>query len=409
MFGYTRILIVVLALLAVVSGYNYLFHPFASWTNIDATQMNQNSVSPSPSPEPVDPLVELIEKLSPEQKIAQLISLPLTLPTVSSNSANLTKPLDDQQIGLLTLLRPGFVLIYGEKINFDQVSAAIEQINQVFSQTEFKPAIMVDHEGGSVQRLGGEGFTRLPSWRSYCQLPLGEREELLAESARELSSAGINIVLAPVLDVATQSSVLKDRVCSGDPMQVAQAGAEFVRIFQSYQILPVLKHYPGIGSITKDLHTSFDTRAVKENDLLVFDLILDKYSRLGVMSGHMGTAPLNPDIPCSLSPDCLNILSTTHPRTLVFSDDLLMESARYNATSQKYDKLLGQVVQEAVKAGNQVLIFGKNAEPEEIIEVQTALMELYNQEEGAALIDTRLKAVFEYKNLQSSEEQTNAD
>lgn len=409
MFGYTRVLIIILAIFAVLSGYNYLFHPLASWTDSAAVQTDQNQVAPSPSPEPIDPLAKQINKLSPEQKIAQMIALPLTLPTISSNSASAGKPLDDQQVGLLTLLKPGFVLIFGEKLNFDQVSAAIEQINQVFSQAEFKPAVIVDHEGGSVQRLSGTGFSRLPSWRSYCQLPFEEREELLSESAQELSSAGINIVLAPVMDVASQSGVMKDRICSGDPFQVAQAGSEFVRIFQSYRILPVLKHYPGIGSTTKDLHTSFDSRIIEEKDLIAFDLVLEKYAGIGVMSSHMGTAELNPDLPCSLSSECLSVVKTTYPRSLIFSDDLLMDSAKYNSSTKKYDKSLGQVATEAVKAGNNVLIFGKNAELENIVEAQVALKELYNQEEGVDLIDARLRAVLEYKNLQSNEEQKDAD
>ncbi len=90
---------------------------------------------------------------------------------------------------------------------------------------------MVDHEGGSVQRLNGEGFTILPSWKRMCNQTAELRQSSLASSAAELAAVGIDVVLAPVVDVSHSNIVLRDRVLMAAQLLLPQLLVILSRLF----------------------------------------------------------------------------------------------------------------------------------------------------------------------------------
>ena len=203
-----------------------------------------------------------------------------------------------------------------------------------------------------------------------------ERVELFTESAKELHLVGINLVFAPVLDVAPAGNVVLGSRVAASRKQGLAVARDFIEVFSSHQIMPVIKHFPGIGSIKRDLHTAVETTVLGEDDTQIFADVLDDYGNIGVMTAHVRLKDkLNGDA-CSLSSACLGQLVEYYPDALIISDDLLMKAARWQAgTSEEKD--LGEVAIEAIEAGNHVLLFGPGVNLGELTGVLLALEEEY--------------------------------
>jgi beta-N-acetylhexosaminidase len=135
--------------------------------------------------------------------------------------------------------------------------------------------IAVDQEGGVVQRLK-EPFTRIPGARALgTDSTPGAVAALSRTVARELALVGINMNLAPVLDVARQPACPQwGRSYSADPEQVATFGVAAIHGFLEGGVLPVAKHFPGLGDSTVDSHqvlpAAQDPDPERTTDLLPF-------------------------------------------------------------------------------------------------------------------------------------------
>lgn len=375
----TLIFLFVLTILAGLLGYNYFAQPFAE----PKTQVAVENLSPSPSPSP-----DLVAQLSPAEQVRQLVAPPLSLEEESQSSQS-------GQLAQLTWIKdnqPGAVLLFGSKISSSAASVVERELNQIKVADKFSPLLMVDHEGGSVQRLSGAGFTQLPSWRTMCGLSLEERKNLLLDSSRELAAVGVDVVLGPVVDLASQSGSLGTRTCGNDLDLVAERAREWVAVYKAAQILPVIKHFPGIGEVNLDLHYNFANAEVTADDLQVFKEILNKEKQLGVMSTHVGVVGSYEDEPCSLNEDCLSDLTEYFYGVLTVTDALDMKAAGYG------DLSLAERAVEAVKAGNNLLTFGpkvKRAELEAVLEALEA--EYESDPEFAQQVKASIKTVWRYQ------------
>jgi beta-N-acetylhexosaminidase len=110
--------------------------------------------------------------------------------------------------------------------------------------------VMVDQEGGEVKRLPGPPDASPPE--------LGEAGD--AEAARAegeatgayLRELGVNVDLAPVLDVAHEQTAetIASRTFGDDPALVAELGSAFIEGLQSTGVAATAKHFPGLGLAT---------------------------------------------------------------------------------------------------------------------------------------------------------------
>lgn len=349
-------LIIFLAILAGFLAYNYFKQPFLKYF-----------------PEPtIEQSAELAEEkkqelsfteLTTKEKISQMLMLPLLLD-------NNLDPEENENLALIKQYNPGFIIYFGEEVNYETAEKYQKNLLKENAEKQISPLIVVDHEGGQVQRFSGEGFTLLSNMRQLSnsvnfleddqdadQLNARERRTIFNQSAKELSEVGINLVLAPVVDFSSGTNpILTDRI-GNDPDKIVQIAQEYIRAFSNWQIMPVLKHFPGIGSSRKDLHLYADTVTLDKNDTLIFERLLDQYPNIGVMSAHLRLEDKLAGQACSLSKQCLDQLFQFYPKTLVITDDLLMESAAYIPGSNE-KKTLSTIVIEAIQAGNHVLLFG---------------------------------------------------
>lgn len=191
------------------------------------------------------------------------------------------------------------------------------------------------------------------------------------------------MILGPVVDVGT-TAVLGPRLCSSDPAKVVENATRLMGVAQSQGLIPVLKHFPGIGSTTRDLHNSFDQVTITANDAIVYQELLNRNPQLAVMVTHVGVSNQLGDIPCSFSKNCVGELKNNYPQSLVIADALEMDAAGQvpgaNGEVATQAATLSQRSVAAIEAGNQMLLFGQGVTPSAMTEIYDTLLAKYRSD-----------------------------
>jgi beta-N-acetylhexosaminidase len=392
----TSIFIIVLAITAVLLGYNYFKKPIYN-------KLEQRAIAERAelTPEPVQDSESVEEnnffdQMTAKQKIIQLIAMPINI----NDKNQLGK--EAKEIEWIKNNQPGIVIFFGEEINNETAAQTITLIKD--NTLNMIPLLFaVDHEGGIVQRFSGKGFSQLPSWSDACsKLTAPEKEELYQQSAMELSEVGINFVFAPMLDIAQNHPVLKNRICA-DADQIKESADIYIVAFGKQGIMPIVKHFPGIGSSKLDLHNSADQIELQKDELNLFKDILDKYPNIGVMTAHIKVKDEFGGAPCSLSTECLQRFEDVYPEALVFTDALEMASAQPSLnpdSTENSSQILANVSKQALLAGNDVLVYGKGVTIEELDEVISFLVAEYNDSARfKQRVDTALNKIINLKRI----------
>ncbi|MEM7375871.1 MAG: beta-N-acetylhexosaminidase [Pseudomonadota bacterium] len=198
--------------------------------------------------------------------------------------------------------------------------------------------VLVDHEGGRVQRFR-HGFTALPPAAALGWLhqrdPVGARETAGAVGrvmARELAAVGVDVNLAPVADLQGGGAVIGSRALSPDPAVTAALAAALVRGLQAGGVGAVAKHFPGHGGVEEDTHTAqaVDPRAwdtVRGRDGAPFEHLV-RTGVDGVLPAHV-QFPAVDDRPVGFSRAWLQgvLRQQLGFAGLIISDDLSMAAA----------------------------------------------------------------------------------
>jgi beta-N-acetylhexosaminidase len=125
--------------------------------------------------------------------------------------------------------------------------------------------VLVDQEGGRVQRLGPPHWRAAPAAARFGELASRNKAEGVEAArlnalllARELAAVGIDTVCAPVLDLRFPGAhdVIGDRAFASDPAIVAVLGRAAAEGFLSAGVTPIMKHIPGHGRSLVDSHLS---------------------------------------------------------------------------------------------------------------------------------------------------------
>ena len=158
---------------------------------------------------------------------------------------------------LVRELHVGGIVLFGRNLeSCEQVWELTRELQEeALAAGPLPLLIAVDQEGGTVQRLK-EPFTRIPAARDLGTVSSPAEVAALSRTvARELALVGINMNLAPVLDVARLPDCPQwGRSYSSDPDEVAAFGAAAIRGFLEGGVLPVAKHFPGLGDTVVDSH-----------------------------------------------------------------------------------------------------------------------------------------------------------
>jgi len=203
------------------------------------------------------------------------------------------------------------------------------------------PLIAIDQEGGSVTRLGPP-FTQFPDARLLADGESAETalRDYATTCGRELRAVGINMNLAPVLDVcpAGAGRFMEHRSLGGDPARVAALGRLVVETLQAQGVAACGKHFPGLGAAVLDPHLQLPTVERSRQELDVVDLVPFRAAIAAgvaaVMTSHTIYTGLDATTPATL---CAEILGGLLRRTLgydglVITDDLEMGAIENDAT-----------------------------------------------------------------------------
>ncbi|MCK9375639.1 MAG: beta-N-acetylhexosaminidase [Syntrophobacterales bacterium] len=203
-------------------------------------------------------------------------------------------------------LKVGGVILFARNIESpEQVWQLCRDLQHEALGSAGRPLLIsVDQEGGRVQRLKAP-FTIIPPARELGLTRTPEEVENLARQvARELALVGINVNLAPVLDVPRSPACPQwDRAYSSDPHRSARYALAAIRGYLAGGVIPVAKHFPGLGDTIVDSHEvlprALSSDPQREADLLPFREAVAAGVPL-IMTAHL-SVPAWDDRPATLS------------------------------------------------------------------------------------------------------------
>ena len=207
---------------------------------------------------------------------------------------------------LIGMLKVGGIILFSRNlIDPEQIKDLCASM-QAYARSSGQPRLLiaVDQEGGKVARLK-EPFTRFPG--NPAMRGVEDAVFFARTTARELTGVGINMNLAPVMDVAPKdiNSVMADRAFGHDPKWVSELGSAVIEHLQAENIMAVAKHFPGIGRTVLDSHFELPDLDNDMKDMLRFDLVPFKaaidHDVAGIMLSHIRYKGMDPDWPASLS------------------------------------------------------------------------------------------------------------
>jgi len=265
----------------------------------------------------------------------------------------------------------GGVILFSRNIQDPLQCAALTQSLQELSD---KPLLIaIDQEGGRVSRLPPP-FTPFPSARQWAKKgSLRWTYSLARAMALELGVVGINMNMAPVLDVDTcpDNPIIGDRSFGADPKQVADHAIPMMLGLMDNRIIPCGKHFPGHGDTTSDSHftlprISHSMERLSEIELRPFmDAIAARIPAL--MTAHIQYDALDRRWPASLSSKIITDLLRKKLKyhAAILTDDLEMKGITGQWT-------VPQAAVQAIRAGSDMVLVCRSY-PEQIAALEAII------------------------------------
>lgn len=262
----------------------------------------------------------------------------------------------------------GFILFRRNVESLEQVLRLTDAMREAVG---WDCPVLVDQEGGRVQRLGPPHWPKYPPGDAFLKAandPLTARE--LARlggrlMAHDLKAVGINIDCAPVLDVPTPGAhdIIGDRAYAKDPATVTQLGRAVAEGLLAGGVLPVIKHMPGHGRAFADSHKELPTVHADLEHLDAWDFAPFKaLSDMPIgMTAHIVFSAIDRKRPATQSRSAIRLIRERLGfGGLLLSDDLCMNALSGDLTER---------AEKALMAGCDLVIHwtGDMAEMEQVM------------------------------------------
>ena len=248
----------------------------------------------------------------------------------------------------------GFILFSRNIVDPGQLARLTARLREAVGRDA---PILVDQEGGRVQRLGPPHWR---SWRDVAALFDGADEGRALEAARlryriiadELAHVGIDVNCAPLLDVRAPEGheIIGTRALGQAAEDVARRGRAVCEGLLGGGVLPVVKHIPGHGRAMVDSHLDLPRVATGLADLdridfAPFRALADQ--ALG-MTAHVIYEAIDPERCATLSPEVVRVIR----RDIGFGGLLMTDDLSMRALSGP----LGARARQALTAGCDVVL-----------------------------------------------------
>lgn len=281
-----------------------------------------------------------LQSLTLDEKIGQLL-------LVSYPSYN--------QVETLRKYNFGGYLFFEKDFRYKSLNQAKKMISDLDGVSKIPILTAVDEEGGTVVRVSTNRSLAPSTFKSpralYKQGGFDKIREDTINKSKVLSELGINLNLAPVVDIASNTwDYMYDRSISGDKEVVANYAKTVVEASMGLGVSYTLKHFPGYGN-NSDTHTgtSVDKRSYESlmnNDIVPFKVGIEAGAE-AVMVSHNIVKAIDKNNPASLSSEIHKLLRGELGFTgVIITDDIAM----YAASSVKNPTV------KAILAGNDMVI-----------------------------------------------------
>jgi beta-N-acetylhexosaminidase len=257
----------------------------------------------------------------------------------------------------------GIVLFSRNIVDPVQLASLCHDLQTAASKGQGSPLFLaVDQEGGRVARLR-EPFTSFPGNAAIGMdgEPVKRAIEFATVTSKEMKLVGLNMNLAPVVDVQRGEieKHLAGRSFGEDPELVAFLGRTVIKHLQKNGIMAVAKHFPGLGRADVDPHhlrprINIDREELVGINLPPFAAAIEE-GVCGIMTSHAIYPALDPEQPATLSPKVLTeVLRGRMGFTgLTITDDLEMGAI---ATEWR----VGEGALKSFQAGADILLICKD-------------------------------------------------
>jgi beta-N-acetylhexosaminidase len=231
----------------------------------------------------------------------------------------------------------GFILFKRNIETPDQVAHLVQELRKAVGEAD--APVLIDQEGGRVQRLGPPHWPVYPPGAVFDTLydidpALGLNAARLSSRliAADLADLGITVDCLPLADVpvAGADAVIGNRAYGTEPKKVAVIARAVTEGLEQGGVLPVLKHIPGHGRATADTHfrlPEVDTskKELERTDFAAFQPLADLPM---AMTAHVVFSALDPAHPATTSATIIEqvIRGVIGFQGLLMSDDVSMNA-----------------------------------------------------------------------------------
>ena len=267
-----------------------------------------------------------------QPKLERLKKLAGSRMFVSLSGTSLSK----NEISMLREVSPCGIIYFKRNVE------SCESLQSLIKSTKCSDSIefhSIDEEGGRVRRLP-KGDYSLPSMKELVTYGKETAAEKIGILAKKLSETGINMNMAPNIDLRSgeDNSIVGDRSFGEDPETVTEFARIYIRKMAENGVFPVIKHFPGHGTTVVDSHSELPLITKPFSELSKEDLV--PYLRLAntagfVMKAHLLLPEISP-LPASLSPEWDKILRRDIGFTgISMTDDIEMHALDVFSAKEK--------------------------------------------------------------------------
>ncbi|MFE7407306.1 glycoside hydrolase family 3 N-terminal domain-containing protein [Isoptericola sp. NPDC057559] len=263
------------------------------------------SGSPEPTGEATERPDDVLAGWTLRQKVGQLVMVGVSLSDPAAVSADAIR---DDHVGNVFLHGRSTAGVEATRDLVDRYTALVSA-----RSTHGTPLLVAtDQEGGKVQVLRGPGFSDMPEATEQATWKPATLRERARGWGDELSDAGVNLNLAPVMDLVDEADAADNppigyfhRNYGYTPKSVVRSADAFAAGQRAAGVEPVIKHFPGLGRVTSNTdttaHVTDDVTTRDDPSVDVFAQGIDAGARFVMMSTAVYDE-IDPDAPAAFSP-----------------------------------------------------------------------------------------------------------
>jgi len=302
---------------------------------------------------------KVLRKMSPEEKVGQLLMIFVKAQFMNQADPEwieLRETVRKYHIGGLVVTVPAS----GPVLYKSQPSVAAELINRLQRSSPQPLIIAADFERGAAMRLNG--VTVFPHAMAFGAAGKLENAEAFGRiTAQEARAIGVQWNFFPDADVNSNPTnpIINTRAFGGDPQQVSDLVAAYIRGAHAGGMLTTAKHFPGHGDTATDSHLGV---AAVVGDRARLDAVeLPPFRRAieagvdAVMVAHVTVPALDPELH-HIATTSTAVVTGVLRKEMGFKGIVVTDALGMGGLTRLYSKGIGRASVDAFKAGSDMLI-----------------------------------------------------